>query len=326
MRIALVATVLALLPHAAVADVAEVVDGHILPGFDRFAEATAELSARAEAGCTGPEIEAAYHATFDAWLGVSHITFGPIEDQALTLSFAYWPDPRNQTGRALGRLIEDADPVVEDPPAYAEVSVAAQGFFALERLLFEPPVGAEVYTCALTRAIATTLAANAASVSDGWAGFATVVKTAGAEGNARFKSEEEAQRAVYTALSTGLEFIHDQRLARPLGTFDRPRPARAEARRSGRSLRNVEVSLRALQDLSQRFTDQPTPLLDTAYEAAFDRLETIDTPDFSGVAEPGKRLRIEALQVDVKEIQIESINEIGAAKGLSAGFNALDGD
>jgi len=324
MRLTLAALALCL-PTAALSDVARAVESEILPGFERFATATAALDTAAQASCTGPALEAAYNDAFDAWIGVSHVVFGPIEDQGLTLSFAYWPDPKNQTGKTLGRLIADEDPVATDPAAYGDVSVAAQGFFALERMLYEPP-GTGDYACTLTQAIAATLAANAASVTTAWADFARVVTSAGADGNTRFQSDEEARRAIYTALSTGLEFIHDQRLARPLGTFDRPRPTRAEARRSGRSLRNVTEALRGLQALSVAFSDDPTPNLDAAYERAFTRIAAIESPDFSGVSNPGQRLRIEALQVDVKEIQIETINEIGAAMGLSAGFNALDGD
>ncbi|MEM9901294.1 MAG: imelysin family protein [Pseudomonadota bacterium] len=325
MRTTLAAALIGLLPTAAWAGVDEAVEAHILPGFAQFAEASAALAASAQAACTGSDLEAAYHAAFDAWLGVSHIVFGPIEDQGLTLSFAYWPDPRNQTGRTLGRLIADEDPVARDPEAYAGVSVAAQGFFALERMLYEPNDNAD-YACALTRTIAATLSANAASVNAAWADFAEMVQSAGAEGNSRFTTQEDAERAMFTALSTGLEFIHDQRLARPLGTFDRPRPNRAEARRSGRSLRNVEVALLALRDLSRAFSDTETPRLETAYDKALGRIDQIDAGDFSGVDTPIGRLRVEALQVDVKEVQIETMNEIGAVKGLSAGFNVLDGD
>ncbi|MEL6642735.1 MAG: imelysin family protein [Pseudomonadota bacterium] len=325
MRLTFAAATIACLPTIAPAGVAEVVETHVLPGFAAFADATAELDAVANTACTGAEIEAAYHSAFDAWLGVSHLTLGPIEDRGLTLSFAFWPDPKNQTGKALGRLIAEADPVVEDPVAYADVSVAAQGFFALERMLFDPP-DQSAYTCTLTQAIAAVLASNASAVNGAWSEFADLLTTAGAPGNTRFQSDEEARRALYTALSTGLEFNHDQRLARPLGTFDRPRPTRAEARRSGRSLRNLEASLRALQDLTTAFRDAPTERLDAAYANAFNRIALIEAGDFSGVANPGQRLRIEALQVDVREIQIETMNEIGAAMGLTAGFNALDGD
>ncbi|MEM9708096.1 MAG: imelysin family protein [Pseudomonadota bacterium] len=312
------------LPVGAEAGVKEAVEGHILPGVAEFSDKAQSLGAVASEACEGPALEAAYNEAFDAWLGVSHLVFGPVEDLDLTLSFAFWPDPKNQTGKALGRLISAEDPVIEFPIEYAQVSVAAQGFFALERMIYDPP-GTGAYACALVAAIAGNLANNAQLVNAGWQDFAFVVTEPGPD-NPRFKSEAEAQRALYTSLSTGLEFIHDQRLARPLGTFDRPRPTRAEARRSGRSLRNVEVSLLALKDLASKFSDAPTPRLDAAYAKAFERVAAIDTPDFSGVSNPGQRLRIEALQVDVKEVQIETIEEIGAPMGLSAGFNALDGD
>ena len=44
------------------------------------------------------------------------------------------------------------------------------------------------------------------------------------------------------------------------------------------------------------------------------------------VADPAKRFKVEALQREVREIQIAVIEEIGTPLGISAGFNALDGD
>ena len=138
---------LAALPFAASAGVEEVVADHILPGHAAFADSAAVLAATADTACTGPEIETAYQDAFDAWIGVSHIQFGPIEDDGLSLAIAFWPDPKNRTGKALGQLISAEDPVVEDPAAFTEVSVAAQGLFSLERMLYDAPGDGEVCLC-----------------------------------------------------------------------------------------------------------------------------------------------------------------------------------
>ncbi|MEM0947276.1 MAG: imelysin family protein [Pseudomonadota bacterium] len=325
MRQFLAAALFTVVPAVGSADIATAVDTHVIPGFQAFAEATAVLDQAASDSCATDDIAEAYHNAFDAWLGVSHLTFGPIEDMGLTLSFAFWPDPKDQTGKTLNRLIADEDPVALEPSAYAEVSVAAQGFFALERTLFDTGSDSE-YLCALTRAITSTLSANAAAVNAAWGTYAETVKSAGQEGNDRFRSPEEAQRALYTSLSTGLEFVHDQRLARPLGTFDRPRPRRAEARRSGRSLQNVAVSLAALRNLAVALGDSQVPEAEAAFDSALGRASQLDDPVFEGVADPAGRLRVEALQLQVRAAQIAVANEIGARYGISAGFNALDGD
>ncbi len=322
MRLALILSVLSL---PALADVPKTLKDHVIPGYTQLAEATADLSAVAADDCTADGVRPAYHTAYDAWIGISHIQFGPLEDRDLTLAMAFWPDPKDRTGKALARLTSAADDIVDDPDSFGEVSAAAQGFTALERMLYDPQQDTD-YACRLTRAIATRLARNTQELAANWPAFADVMLTAGQEGNTRFQSPEEAQRALYTALSTGLEFLHDQRLGRPLGTYDRPRPRRAEAYRSERTLRHIELSLAALENLAVSLADVPLPKTLAAFANARDRAAALDDPTLAGVAEPASRFRIEVLQQSVRAVQIAVIDEIGAPLGITAGFNSLDGD
>jgi predicted lipoprotein len=86
---------------------------------------------------------------------------GPIEDEGLGLAMDFRPDPRGTVAKTLARLSAIQDPDVNDPAAFSEVSVTAQGFSALERVLYEPQPDAD-YACALTRAIARGLADKSA--------------------------------------------------------------------------------------------------------------------------------------------------------------------
>ncbi|MBB95328.1 MAG: imelysin peptidase [Rhodobacteraceae bacterium] len=303
----------------------DVVTGHILPGHAAFAERTAALADTAAAECTGPATQEAYHAAFDAWMGISHIQFGPIEDLNLSLSIAYWPDPKNRTGKALARLVADEDPIAQDRTAYSEVSIAAQGLFALERLLYDPAFSSGPYVCALTATVAGALADTAGELADAWPDYAELLTNPGPD-NPVYPTEADAARKVYTALYTGLEFDRDTRLGRPLGTYDRPRPNRAEARLSERSQRNVELSLAALNQLADLLATDPAPRTSAAFAAARRRVSELDDPVFAGVADPMSRFRIEALQQEVRDIQTEMATEIGTALGVTAGFNAMDGD
>ncbi|WP_299507498.1 imelysin family protein [uncultured Roseobacter sp.] len=310
----------------AFADLIAVRDDHILPRYAAFAEAAGALEASAETDCTAAAVLAAYHAAYDAWIGVSHIQFGPIEARGTALSLSFWPDPKDRTGKAMTRLIASQDPVVANAEAFAQVSVAAQGFFALERLLTEPQDNVE-YACTYTRAISGHIAQAARDLSADWQGdFGETFVTPGAAGNTTYLSPGDADRAVYTALSTALEFMHDQRLGRPLGTFDRPRPNRAEARRSGRSARHVVLSLEALQEMTNAFSEAPLPEANSAFTAAIDRVQALEDPSFAGVAVPAERFKIEVLQRNIRDLQVLIADDIGAALGISAGFNALDGD
>lgn len=328
MRSLLTATFL-LTAAPALAGVSEVIDDHALPGTARFASATAALGAAAEADCTDTALRPAYQDAFDAWMGIAHLTLGPLEEDGRGLAIAFWPDTRGMVGRSVARLVAEEDPIATSGD-YAEVSIAARGLFALERLLYDDDFAGyatDSYRCALVRAMAADLAGLGREVDTAWReDFAATLSSAGAAGNSRFLSQREASQALYTALATGLEFVADQRLGRPMGSFDTPKPQVAEARRSGRSLRNVVLSLEALRDFANVLSDAPTPKADAAFDRALTAAAALEDPIFAGVADPISRIRVEALQNDVRAISEAVGTEIAPALGVSVGFNSADGD
>lgn len=312
----------------ALADVETALDAHILPGFARFAEAAGAMAKTAAADCRPEAMAPAFHATFDAWMAVGDLRIGPSETGAL--SVAFWPDGRGSTPRALAQMIADEDPVGRDPEAYAEVSIAARGVFALDMLLFDPDFagyGPGSYSCALAVTIAADLARQADALQAAWSGpFAETLRTAGAAGNATYLAPDEAVRAIYTQILTSLEFTADKRLAEPMGTFEQPRPARAEARRSGRSLRNVVLAAEAAHGLAIALADWPLPGTDAALAHLQEVAAGITDPAFQDITDPQARLRVEVLQRAVHSLRAAIEAEVGARLGIAPGFNAQDGD
>ena len=235
----LLTAALCLLTLPATAGTRAVVQDHALPRVAGFAQAAQALDAAAAQDCRADTLRPAYQATFDAWMGLSHLGLGPLEEDGRALTIAFWPDSRGLVGRTVQRLRAEEDAAVDRPERFAEVSIAGRGLFALERLLYEPDNdGNGEYTCRLAQAIAGDLSRLAQEIETAWrTDFADQLLNAGAEGNSRFLTAREASQALYTALVTGLEFTADQRLGRPMGRFDAPRPQVAEARRSGRPVR-----------------------------------------------------------------------------------------
>lgn len=323
MRAALTALYL-LLPLPAVADVAEVVNGHILPGYDRLVEETAALAKLAGESCDGATLAPAFHTAFDAWMGVQHIHIGPAEEEGRSLAIAFWPDPKGLGRKAQLALLTD-DPAKLEAEAFAEQSVAARGLTGLERLLW-PEATLPADPCPLIQATASDLARLAAEIRDGWTGgYADLLLTAGANGNTAYLSSDEARQALFTLVVAGLEHLRDQRLGRPIGTFDRPTPERAEARASGRSLRNVELALLALRDLLEGLSGAAPKTL-AALDRATRLARDLDDPTLAGVASPTGRLKVEVLQQAVEAARLSAVAELGPALGVGVGFNALDGD
>ena len=326
---------LALLPHLAQADpvIDRVLDTVVLPGVARLAETSATLARTAVGDCRAesPDLLAAWNGAMDAWLAVQGVRFGPLEEANRRQSIAYWPDTNAHRPRALARILSGQDPILQTPDRYGDEPVSARGLYALETMLYDPAFrgyGSQDPGCALVVAASADLAQVTAEVNTEWAGFADVMRTAGEAGNPRFLDASEARQAVFTALMTSLQFDILERLGRPLGTFDKPRPLRAEGRTSGRSQRNLELSLEGQEALMLALLPAPDQALTTRED--FERVRwmasTLDDPDFAGVDDPGRRFKLEALQTALTLLRTSANGELSAALGVSMGLNALDGD
>ena len=118
-------------------DIGAIVEGHVLPGYQALAAETANLAESAAEDCTpaSPALIDAYHDAFDAWVGVSHLRYGPSEQDDRAFALAFWPDPRGSTPKALSALIRNADDAVTDPVEFEAISIAARGFYATSQSL-----------------------------------------------------------------------------------------------------------------------------------------------------------------------------------------------
>ncbi|MFP7570731.1 imelysin family protein [Marivita sp. S2033] len=331
----LIAAAIAFAPVAALCDpsVAKIVDDHILPRFDSLTVSAEALSKAAKNDCapTAAPLRDAYRTAFDAWVSASHLRFGPTEVDDRAFALAFWPDSRGATPRALANLLADEDPIALAPETYTDVSIAARGFYALEYLLFDDDLmqaGNDDYHCTLVQTISADIANTASAIYEDWqTRYVDVILSPGPD--APYRSDEEVLQEMLRTLSAGLQFTHDSRLGRPLGTFDRPRPTQAEARRSGRSAHHVMLSLMALQDLALHLTADDARLahkLGEQFEDAKTRLQALEDPVFDGVTDPQSRLKIEIIQQAVGTIRDTVQTELGPTLGVAAGFNSLDGD
>lgn len=338
MRRLILSLAIAGLPFCAAAQtpspvIQDIVDAHILPRFSQFDRAAQQFSETAQSDCN-PASEAlrqSYGTVMDGWMSVSHLRFGPTEVDNRAFALAFWPDSRGATPRTLGALIAARDPVALSPAGYAEVSIAARGLYAMEFLLFDAALSMDAepaYFCTLLQTVASDIAATSATILDEWrTDYAQRLLAPSAQGT--YRSGEEVVQELFKSLSTGLEFTSENRLGRPLGTFDQPKPKRAESWRSNRSALQVSASLEALRDLALRLSAGNPPLRDTlaaAFDKATAQLGTLDDPAFAGVATPQGRLKVEIIQQSVDAIRALVRDELGPALGVAAGFNALDGD
>ena len=76
-------------------------------------------------------LRAAYNAVADAWANAQLIKTGPVTLFLRYDRFAYWPEARNATQRALDQLLAAKNPKDLTPESLAHDSVAGQGLTAL---------------------------------------------------------------------------------------------------------------------------------------------------------------------------------------------------
>jgi predicted lipoprotein len=311
----------------------DIVDEHILPRFQSLAETSAHLATTAQNDCavTSQALQNAYSDAFDTWVRASHLRFGPTEVDDRAFALAFWPDSRGATPRSLTTLLTEQDPVIASPEDFAQVSIAARGFYAMEFLMYDETLsnmGDEAARCTLVQTVTTDIATTSAAILEGWqTDYAARLKSP--DTSSTYRSDEEVLKELFKALVTGLQFTSETRLGRPLGTFERPRPTRAEAWRSGRSARHVELSLAALNDLAFRLSSDNAELserIETSFEVAATLLSELDDPIFAGVGDPQTRFKVEVTQQSIDNIHAVVRDELGPTLGVAAGFNSLDGD
>jgi predicted lipoprotein len=306
------------------ADFTETVQDYILPGYAKLAATSADLAAQADKSCEAAALQPAFNATFDAWVAVQHLRFGPVEADGLGLSIQFWPDPKG-SGAKSQRALLLGDPTALSPENFADQSVAARGISGLERLLYPAqPLPAD--PCALIRATAHDLARVTETINAAWMkSYANTLLTAGEPGNTIYLTRPEVRQVLFTQVIAGLEFAQDQRFGRPLGSFDAPHPERAESIASGRSVLNLRLSLQSLRAMVETLTPD-VPKTMEAFDRALELIDGLQDPTFANVATTQGRLKTEIVQQSITTLRDTALAELGPELDVGIGFNAADGD
>ena len=300
--------------------------------FGAFRDAAAVLSDASEPYCAGEtpraDYEAAFRDTWLAWAPLDSYQFGPIEQSGAALTINFWPDKKNFVGRALRELLAQPGEAQRDPATVAAGSAAGQGLPAIEMLLFT-----DAPDCPAVIGISGNLSALAGGLYEDWfgpMGWAGIARQAGPD-NPVYLSPDEFTKTVYTALDFGLTRVADTRLGRPLGSYERSFPTRAEGWRSGLSNRIIGAQLGGIAEMVRDGFAGAVPAgeideLMAVVDQAQARLEALAVPLAEAVDDPMTRIRVEGLQTQVHYLQTKLAQDIGPALGVETGFSAADGD
>lgn len=337
---------------------AALVEHHVIPRHRALAAAARRFDTAASAFCTAPatetlaSVENAFHETADAWMGVQHIQFGPVELLMRAPRLYFWPDPSGRVARDVAEFVAAGEAGALEGAQFAAVPVSLQGLPAAEIVIFDESSRAHLLAkdaegqlrCKLLAAIAANVHELArgllADWQDGDQAFARIMAAPGPE-NRHFPTQEEVTTAFLKSLSHALRLAGDTRLKPVLGAdLASAHPERAEARRSGRALRNVILGLDAAEALylgegqggldalaSISEADQEiAPLLRKAFAMTRETAASIGKPLAEAVVDPTERAKVEKLATQIQALRQLVGTRLAAALGLSVGFNALDGD
>jgi len=323
------------------------VDRFVIPAYRNLVQTTeaqektwAAFAAKREAGDL-PSLRAAYNATADSWANAQFIKTGPITLFLRYDRFAYWPEARNATSRALDQLLASANPKDLQPDSLAHDSVAAQGLTALERLLYDgDPAGAlqatgkdAIWRARVGQGLAHNLAVIAREVLGEWTapdGVRAMI-AANKPWKTIFADAPEAARLLLTDLVSAFKSMHDVKLLPVLGAnIDAAKPKSAEAWRSARSQRDLKLNLAAAQAMTKVFEQTVPPVhrakIDGLFATATKAVDAVPADMGEAAADPKSRPRVEAARVAIKAVQTELAKTLPADLGISLGFNLLDGD
>lgn len=326
---------------------------HVLPRYRALQAKSAALAGAVGALCKQPSPAAladtrkAFNGALDAWMGVQHLRFGPVELFMRSFRLYFWPQARGKVGPAVEKLLASDTPT--PPGKIRNISIAAQGFPAVEYLLYD---GGDVLAkagpaaarrCALLSGIAGNIEGMATAIVQEWTGgktdFEAQVANPGPK-NPYFKTHKEATLAFFKSLHDSLHLIADVKLRAVVGeSIDKARPRLVESRRSGRSLHNIVVNLEALQALYVGDAGTGLGTLtkaagDTKLDALMRRAFAITLKTARGIREPLDRAVTDPKarhEVEKLALQVRALKQIVATRlaktlDLTVGFNALDGD
>lgn len=312
----------------------------VLPRYRALAEAASAQAGAWEKACADGDMSSdvdalreAYQAAADQWSSIEFVTTGPVATALRPDRIFFGPDRRNAVAKALAELTDKAKAGDLPRETVRGVSVAAQGFPALERVLYEPAEGEPAARCRVGGAIANNLAEITAGVVSEWtADSGPLARLKRGEGDPlSFADPAQAAARLMTDLAGGLQRINDVKLLPVLGSGpDAARPKAAEGWRSGRSARSIRLMIDSLGALAKVFAEAAPPDVAAADAKAFSaaREAAAKLPDDVGAAaaEPKRRKRIEAAIATFKAAQADVATKLAPVLGVPLGFNALDGD
>lgn len=331
------------------------IDAVILPGYRALAESAAAEATIVNDLCwqaDGERLDAArvgFAGLVLAWSKVELIRFGPARDQNRYERLFFWPDPRGRGLQQIQEIIANEDPSATSIDTLREKSVAVQGLFALEFVLFgtgsealaDSADPARSFRCRFGAAIAGAIRRTAEEIVAGWTspeGYAALMHDAGPD-SPIYRSHGEVVQELIKSAREQLQLARDLKIAHAIeDSPEKAQPKRAPFWRSDLTIPSIRANAEAVLALAGPEgigaalpKDEPWIAAELAFE-----LREVDRT-LGRVASRGERWEDSVEQTeshaDLTYTLIPFADAIALlegsypdAFGLITGFNSLDGD
>jgi uncharacterized protein len=330
--------------------IAGAIDGYARPGLAALATAAGDLHADVAGLCVAPSAAALQTAqqefkdTVVAYSRVEFFRMGPLNVDERAQRLLYWPDKKGIALKQVQQALASTDATAADARTLSGKSVAMQGLFAVEALLFGTGSDglssrAGAYRCSFAAAATSLIADLTKTLSTEWAatgtGSAADAMLNPVATNPDYRTEFEVINKLAATLGFASDTIRDQRLSPVLSlSTGAPKPHSALFWRSGMTGAALAANFAGLRDffVAAKFPEALTgpndwigkgivSELDNAIDAAGKVPASMD----EAVGDPAGLLGLKQMYVSTGSI--DTLNEsLGTALGLSTGFSTLDGD
>lgn len=353
-------TLLALAPVAAWADAPtaeaqglgiRLAQNYVAPAMIEFQQAAADMQKALQAACATPEASggdaansaaaSAFQRLVTAWSGIEFLRFGPLVDSNRFERIYFWPDPRGVTTRQVQAMLSKPVGEIPDAKALSTHSVALQGIPALEYVLYrnkgllkDAQDSGHESACAYAVAVAGNLEHIGAELVAQWKDdeYAGLFGHPGAD-NPLYRDTREVAAEAVKAMSTGLQFQADVKLAPALGaSVDQANVRKAPLWRSGLVTVSVKASVKAMLSFydaggyrypNAQWIDQN---IRGELQNATKHLSSLPdkVQDAFNTDDGHRQLVLVALVLRNAKDLVDQ--HMAPALGVRIGFNALDGD
>lgn len=315
----------------------------IAPGYASFATTTQALATAASdyCGSTGnaddAPLRAAWQCAMTAWQRAQHFRTGPVEQDNRRLRIQFYPDGNRAVVRNLDALLDGTETITE--ALVRNTAAGAQGFPALERLIFADALSPGSRRCEAAVAIAANLRTMAEEIATPWQAGGALLP-AFENGTDPFLDRNDALVAVLEAIAVQGEFVADQKIRRALRTED---ASLLESPFAGHSKENIAANVDALAALVHddqagayrlrhyllRAHDERDvgDQLAAAAAQAQARIAAVAGSFETAVGQPSSAdgERLQGLFEDFQRLSALA-EEAAIAAGVNLGFNSEDGD